>query len=518
MKTDFKSTYALYLYILLALLPVLIFRDYTPSNELRYLSIADEALRNGTFFAFTNHGIPYADKPPLYLWIVMFGKWLLGTHQMWFLSLFSLLPAFVIVHTMDRWAGREIDSEYRLTGKLLLLSCGLFLGLAIVLRMDMLMCMFITLSLYTFYKMLKGEGNDRRNALFFPVYVFLAVFSKGPVGILVPLLCTVVFLLLTKRIRTLGRYWGWKTWGILLLGCAIWFGCVYAEGGSSYLNNLLFHQTIDRAVNAFHHEEPFYYYFISVWYSLLPWSLLLIGVIAVAVYKKQVRSDLQKFFLTIIGTTFILLSVISSKIAVYLLPAFPFFVYLAVTQLSRFKWNRWLALSIAIPALIFSLAAPALVWLGTQDDTRFLSRGFFYAGAGILTIAGLSTLYILYIPKNINRAVRILVSGFFCAVFAGGWALPKINSEIGYGELCRTALKITENRPLSGYCVWKISRPENMDVYLHQDVQIFTQEEILSGKLHDTVLLFPVKETEKIREIVSDKEKYRVGPYNIVVL
>ena len=45
--------------LLLAVLPVLIFRDYTPSNELRYLSIVDEALRNGDIFTFTNHGIQY---------------------------------------------------------------------------------------------------------------------------------------------------------------------------------------------------------------------------------------------------------------------------------------------------------------------------------------------------------------------------------------------------------------------------------------------------------------------------
>ena len=34
---------------LLALLPVMVLRDFTPSNELRYLSIADEASRDGRF-------------------------------------------------------------------------------------------------------------------------------------------------------------------------------------------------------------------------------------------------------------------------------------------------------------------------------------------------------------------------------------------------------------------------------------------------------------------------------------
>ena len=72
----------------LSVIPLILFRDYTPSNELRYLNIADEAIANGNFFAFYDHGIPYADKPPLYLWIVMLGKVLFGEHIMLFLALF----------------------------------------------------------------------------------------------------------------------------------------------------------------------------------------------------------------------------------------------------------------------------------------------------------------------------------------------------------------------------------------------------------------------------------------------
>lgn len=115
-----------------ALLPVLILRDFTPSNELRYLSIADEAIANGDVFTFTNQGVPYADKPPLYIWIVMLGRLLFGQHTMWFLGLFSLIPALVIVWTMNRWV-RSVTSEgERRTASLMLMSSGLFLGLAVV--------------------------------------------------------------------------------------------------------------------------------------------------------------------------------------------------------------------------------------------------------------------------------------------------------------------------------------------------------------------------------------------------
>lgn len=48
--------YIAYAIFCIALLPVLLFRDFTPDNELRYLSIADEAIRSNTFFTFTNHG------------------------------------------------------------------------------------------------------------------------------------------------------------------------------------------------------------------------------------------------------------------------------------------------------------------------------------------------------------------------------------------------------------------------------------------------------------------------------
>ena len=343
------------LVILLVVLPVILLRDFTPANELRYLSIANEALHNGHFFAFTNHGLLYADKPPLYFWIIMFGKWLLGNHYMWFLSLSSVIPALVIVQIMDKWTMREIGGSGRFIAKLMLMSSGLFLGLSVTLRMDMIMCMFIVLSLYTFYKIFK-RINNKWDPFLFPFYIFMAVFSKGPVGLLIPLFATIVFLFFKKRTGTIGLYWGWKTWIILLTACLIWFVGVYLEGGRAYLSNLLFHQTIDRSINSFHHKEPFYYYFISFWYSLAPWSLLVVGVIFTAVKSHNIKTDLERFFLAIIVVTFIALSCISSKLAVYLIPIFPFFIYLTVLILQRLKWNRWLALTIGLPASILAFS------------------------------------------------------------------------------------------------------------------------------------------------------------------
>lgn len=87
------SPYLRYLSYILLLLPVFIFRDYTPANELKYISIADEAIRNNTWFTFYNHGEVYADKPPLFFWLIMLARSIAGEYYIWIIGLFSLLPA-----------------------------------------------------------------------------------------------------------------------------------------------------------------------------------------------------------------------------------------------------------------------------------------------------------------------------------------------------------------------------------------------------------------------------------------
>jgi 4-amino-4-deoxy-L-arabinose transferase and related glycosyltransferases of PMT family len=105
----------IFLFIFLAILPILIFRDYTANNELKYLSIVDEAIEEGHIFAFYNHGVPYADKPPLYFWIMMIGKFIFGKHIMFCISLLSVIPALVVLYTMNSWLYKYYDErEYNL--------------------------------------------------------------------------------------------------------------------------------------------------------------------------------------------------------------------------------------------------------------------------------------------------------------------------------------------------------------------------------------------------------------------
>lgn len=487
-----REKYLLYIGVCGALLPILLFRDFTPLNELRYLSIAEEALRNHTFFTFTNHGEFYADKPPLYLWIIMLGKWLFGKHVMCFLALFSLIPALIIVRTMDHWVSQEMDNEHRALARLMLLTSGLFIGASFMLRMDMLMCMFIVLALHAFWQMLKEPEHCRRSRWLFPLYVFLALFTKGPLGILIPLCVTTVFLAITKRIRLVPHYWGGRTWGILTVCVTLWLGAVYTEGGSEYLHNLLFHQTIDRAVNSFHHQEPFYYYLGSFWYSLAPWSVLVVGVIASALHARHVCSDLQRFFLTTGLTIFVLLSCISSKIQIYLLPALPFFIYAAGMFLPYLKEHIWLKITIGISAAIFAAALPAFGIIASVHDAGWLHPKLFYVAAFVLTISGIQAIRSLFQKKEegeIGSAIRRIGTGLLCAICISGCALPQLNQEISYRTLCDRTLQLARQHETTRFLTWHIHRSENMDVYLHHPVQVVPDDEIPSADVSQPTLL-----------------------------
>lgn len=517
MKQYLKSQPLRYILYSLAVLPIFIFRDFTLDNELRYLSIADEALRNGSVFTFTNHGIMYADKPPLYLWIVMLGKLLLGFHSLLFLGLFSFLPALVIVYVMGQWVKNILSQNERLIAELLLLTSGFFIGTAIVLRMDMLMSMFIVLSLYTFFRMYNGTAK-RWDTLLFPLFIFMAIFSKGPLGIIIPLISTAVFLFIKHELKSMGRYWGWKTMAILLTFCGIWFAGVYAEGGSAFLKNLLFNQTVNRAVNSVYHQEPFYYYFTAMWYSLAPWSLLTIGIVIVGIKKKLASTDLELFFLVIAGSTLAILSVFSSKLAVYMLPTIPFLVYLSVLWLSKLGAPRWIYFLVIIPASLLCLALPGVI-LSHYFDLR--SSPLILISALILTVTGIFTLKYM-VNHQLNRGIITMSTGMLLAVFAVSFTIPKYNSMIGLGELCDLAKNISTQKGVANYYYCKITRADNLDIYLGVIPQKLTMHDLYQtdSPIKKPAILFlsdkAIYRNDSLKTFIIGKKIHQFGNYYCV--
>lgn len=535
-----------FVFCAVCLLPMMAMRDFTPSNELRYLSIADEAIANGHLFAFYNHGIPYADKPPLYFWIVMLCRLLFGHHSCLALSMFSLIPAFAIVGIMDRWVMKGKSAMNRMSVAGMTLTCVMFLGTMVVLRMDMLMCLFIVLALRTFYRMYTGEGPRRQDSLTLPLWIFLALFTKGPVGLLMPPLAIAVFLAVKRDWKGFRKYLGLKTWGIIAALSAVWLTCVWLEGGLEYINNLLFKQTVGRAVNAFTHARPFWFYLVTILWCLAPYTLLLIGsfmasLLPVRKAGAEKVSDLEILFLCTIISTAAMLSSFSSKLPIYLVPVLPFCVYLFPTVLDRIGergWMRWsvgifqiLLLCAGIATLLFlsgSVTIPAAASL--LDEYSFACEAPVVNAVILLTLANAMGTWFLIKRKSVNIPALLLSAGLFLAAFSASAVLRDLNPYIGYGSICSRVPEGTDVATIF------LHRPENIDVYTGRQITDFgddpaklseavkahielTGENVGSGRpLTIITRTSRMETTPELQKLFSEGTVIYAGPYCLTTI
>lgn len=526
-------------------LPTVLLRDVTPANELRYLSIADEAIANGSVFTFSNHGIPYADKPPLYLWLVILCRRLFGSHCIPFLCLFSYIPAIVTVTLMDRMAGRGRGPWERASLALVLMSSALFLVIDIFLRMDVLMVMFIVAALYYFLRMYREEGNMKVNSLLFPLFIFLALFTKGPVGILVPVVSVLLFLLVRGEGRRIGKFLGWKTWTVLAVLCAVWFSLTYAEGGKEYLDNLLFHQTMGRAVNSFAHDEPLLFYFPAILYTTIPWSLLLAGTSLASLFRKtpgSSRTPQESLFLCVVISTFVMLSLFSGKLPVYLAPIIPFMVWLLPLYLDRVgpwkergKWMRWfLFLPLAALTLLGGWLCYVLISAKTGGVDAVVAKysveswrvylevftGHFVPsilGFGLFTVGMAVASVTSFSSRSLTAPFVSGSSAMLLLVFFLGLETLSLNPLFGYRDLCGAVPEGTEVATVY------IRRPENMDVFLGKsptdfakNPEAFIQEE-RNGKDYTLLTVTDkIPRSEALQEFISGRTSFTVGRYTVV--
>lgn len=530
--------YTKYVFWLLALLPIFLMRDFAKGNELTYLSIADQALQNGNLFAFYNHGAIYADKPPLYIWLIMLGEKFWNSHCMLWMGIFSIVPAFVILYIMDKWCTPIIDKKYRTAGQWLLLTTGLFIGSTVIVRMDMLMSMFIVLALYTFYKMYT-EGITVKRQFLLPFYIFLAVFTKGPLGLLIPVLSIFVFLIAEKKTKQLKYYLGWKTWAILVTFCFLWFMMVFIEGGKTYLYNLLFHQTFGRAYKAFAHRTGFFYYFYAVIYSMAPWIILYICVIYEGIKKKLIVHPIQRFFLTVFVVTFVLLSCISSKIEIYLLPAYPFIVFLVASLMKQTENETGPIVGLFLPALCFTLSLPAMLIMRNLRLLPTWQNPFIYAATAILSFGGVVML--VQLIKTINsikhdvdvygqphesvfmvKNIRMICLATMFALFVASGSLPNLNDDIGYSQLAKNVTSLAKENNIYCYYSYHIKNANAMDYYLDMPVTEIPKPnpELLSLVSKPYLFFVPTKywlTNKELQKITSGKKHYQKGKYSFFV-
>lgn len=195
-----------------------------------------------------------------------------------------------------------------------------------------------------------------------------------------------------------------------------WFLCTYLEGGGGYLKELISHQTLNGTIHSPHHREPLYYYLYMVWLLLLPWSLWAILSSIRAWSSNTARSYEARIMAIVCLAVFVVLSLFSSKVTVYLLPFVPF--VMSATVLDNEKGNdKYVVLSLAIPYAVLVLTLPVYIWLQMREPVvEATSNPLMWAGCASVTITAAWALWQV-IRKRVYLSACVMAS-VCCSAFS----------------------------------------------------------------------------------------------------
>ena len=186
-----------HLLLLLSLAGLLFFLNLggmglTDRDEGRNAEAGREMFETGDWISPTFNYEPRYDKPVFLYWLMSLSYRLFGV------ALILLQYLF-----LRRWRGTPVD----LFGGLMLLLNIEIIGLGRMALTDSVLIFFTTLALYGFWSGLHAStdpgtgfrGSERHFMWLFYAGMALATLTKGPVGIVVPLLTAALYLTFTKR-------------------------------------------------------------------------------------------------------------------------------------------------------------------------------------------------------------------------------------------------------------------------------------------------------------------------------
>ncbi|WP_066919234.1 ArnT family glycosyltransferase [Steroidobacter denitrificans] len=349
-------------------------RDPWPADEPRFALVARDMVASGEWLLPRIGGELYADKPPLFFWLIALGMEATGSLRIAFLlpSLLSALGCVLLIYDLGR---RLWNRETGLAAGMALLFTVQFVWQARQAQIDATLCFFTTLSLYGLLRhLLQGPAWHWYGIGW--AAAGLGVITKG-VGFL-PLLVLIPYAMLRSP-AWMPRFRGPPSvrWLIgppaLLLAAGVWLVpmllTAYTDPAvAAYRDEILFQQTLTRYANAWHHHKPFWYFLVDVipalWLPLtvfLPW-------LAPRWRNAWRECDLRVALpLCWISMVVLFFSFSSGKRGVYVLPAVPAMALVCAPYLVQLLTKKivqrilWAIAAAGAISMIFGFAVAAFL-------------------------------------------------------------------------------------------------------------------------------------------------------------
>jgi 4-amino-4-deoxy-L-arabinose transferase-like glycosyltransferase len=196
-------------------------RSLENHDYLRYAEVAKEMVTSGDWIVPRLNGEIYIHKPPFLYWLIAFPSNIFGSVTPFLARVPSAMFAWIggiVIYLWGQkmWGGKQ----YGLVSSGILISSHLYFWQGRIARTDMVFGVLILFSLYFFYLRFHEDAPDSPSPQSSPVngkgrqggylltglsFIFMGMagMTKGPVGVLFPLLIMFLFLVKQKKLNLL---------------------------------------------------------------------------------------------------------------------------------------------------------------------------------------------------------------------------------------------------------------------------------------------------------------------------
>ncbi|GAB4366528.1 MAG: glycosyltransferase family 39 protein [Deltaproteobacteria bacterium] len=331
-------------------------------DEGRYAEIPREMLSSGDFVTPHLNGVVYLEKPPLYYWGVALSLRIFGENEFGARAFTAAVSLAGLLLTY--WMGAVLADRRTGLYSAIVLSTSLYYYIVGRLNtLDMTLAVTLVAAIFPAYLHLSGRRASRGWLLLSYGSAGLAFLAKGLVGIVFPGAVLLLWLLLARRFREIGRALSLP--GILLfLAVALPWVVLVQRKNPDFLRFFFVHEQFLRYTTTIHHHmEPFWFFLPVVVAGFLPWlAWVPRAVRAVRSAEEPFLSrDDSVFLLAWTGFILLFFSFSHSKLPTYVAPIFPPLAVLFGRALSLWVDREDGTARCRTPLLLSILLAAAIV-------------------------------------------------------------------------------------------------------------------------------------------------------------
>lgn len=344
----------------------------TDPVESNYALTAKEMLMAQNYLSPQIYGNYWYDKPIFFYWEVIAGFKLFGINEWgarFFPAMFGVLGLF-----MTYWFGYKLYN--RRTGFVAALILGTSFEYWLIAKTvitDMTLFVFFNAALICFYV---GYSHRQRN-YYYGSYFFaaLAVLTKGPIGLLLPGLIVILFLISQRNYKELLRMKWLGGTALFLLVAGPWYYFMYKTHGMDFINVFLGVHNVLRATVSEHPRDNVWYYYLGMFIiGFFPWVFTVPAMLKRYWQDRRAQLEVKSFWQrwgTFDATTAFLLiwaltiavfyQLMATKYTTYTFPyLLPIAVLVARSLALRFTFVKRLVMGnvILYTILTFAVAIP----------------------------------------------------------------------------------------------------------------------------------------------------------------